>query len=136
MPLYLTEMFSPRARALVERQNGPLTLNSLQELEFRNTIRQKVFRGEIEESIAIRCLRIFDDDCVLGKIVRKPVYWDPVYAKAEQISISFAMRGNCRAFDLLRVAVAVLSNGRRFATFDRGQAELARAAGLTLADFE
>ncbi|MBI2927606.1 MAG: PIN domain-containing protein [Verrucomicrobia bacterium] len=85
---------------------------------------------------AVRCLRIFEDDCLLGKVQLKPVFWDQVYARAEALSVRVAMKQACRGFDLIHVAVAVLSEVPRFATFDADQAEIARAAGLEVVAFD
>ena len=59
----------------------------------------------------------------------------PVYRQAEDVSRRFSMRQVCRSFDLLHVAVAVVSEVGRFATADREQAKLAHAAGLRVVDF-
>ena len=133
--LYLTEPLSRSIRDFVDKQNQPVLVNQLQELEFRNGLRQKVLRKDITEQQMVRCLRVFDDDCVAGKIQRKQLVWSAVYARAETISSRWSTRHVCRSFDLLHVAIAVASEVRRFATADREQAELARSAGLRLVCF-
>jgi predicted nucleic acid-binding protein len=133
--LYLPEPFSPKARALVEQYSRPLLLNALQELEFRNALRQKVLRKEAKESDVGRTLRLFDDDCLAGKIERKPLVWPRVFAAAEELSQRHATRQVCRAFDLLHITIAKISSVGTFATFDDDQGQLARAAGLKLAEF-
>ena len=110
-------------------------MNELQELEIRNGIRQKVLRADITESEAIAGLRLLDDDCIAETVVRKPVEWAAVYLRAEQLSRRFSMRQICRSFDLLHVAIAVVSDVGRFATADSEQAKLARDAGLKVIDF-
>lgn len=133
--LYLPEPLSPRARALVEQYPHPLLLNELQELEFRNALRQKVLRKEAKESDVVRTLRLFDDDCLAGKIERRPLVWPRVFAEAEELSHRHAMRQVCRAFDLLHVAIAKISGIGAFATFDDEQGRLAIAVGLKLVEF-
>jgi predicted nucleic acid-binding protein len=133
--LYLPEPFSLKARALVEQYPHPLLLNELQELEFRNALRQKALRKEAKESDVVRTLRLFDDDCLAGKIERRPLVWPRVFAAAEELSQRHAMRQVCRAFDLLHVTIAKISSVGTFATFDDDQGQLARVAGLKLADF-
>jgi hypothetical protein len=71
--LYLAEPFSPGARVFVQQQGQPILLNDLQELEFRNGLRQKVVRGEVSEAGVARCLAVFQQDGVAGKLLRKEV---------------------------------------------------------------
>jgi predicted nucleic acid-binding protein len=133
--LYLTEPLSAQIRAFVEKQNRPVLLNQLQEVEFRNGLRQKVLRKEITEQELARSLRVFDDDCVAQKFQRKQLVWSAVYARAEAISRRWSVHRICRSFDLLHVAIAVVSEVRNFATADGGQAELARAVGMRVVQF-
>jgi len=87
------------------------------------------------ESELARSLRVFEDDCVAGKIQRKPVSWQVVYPRAETLSRKFAVKQICRAFDLLHVAIAVASQVKHFATLDAEQFKLARVAGLKPVEF-
>lgn len=129
--LYLAEPLSPRARSFVQQQRQPILLNELQELEFRNGLRQKVVRREISETDLARCLAVFQQDWVAGKLLRKPVAWDAVFIKAEILSRRLGVRQVCRAFDLLHVAISAVSAVKQFATLDIEQAATASAAGLT-----
>ena len=133
--LYLSEPLSGEIRAFVEKQNQPVLLNQLQELEFRNGLRQKVLRLEITEQELARSLRVFDDDCIAGKVQRKQLVWSAVFAQAETNSRRWSTHQICRAFDLLHVAVAVVSAVGLFTTADGGQAELARAVGMRVVHF-
>jgi predicted nucleic acid-binding protein len=128
--LYLTEPLSPRARAFVQQQGQPILLNDLQELEFRNGLRQKVVRRELSEADLARCLAVFQQDWVGGNLLRKEVAWGAVFAKAGNLSARLGARQVCRSFDLLHVAISAVSTVRQFATLDNEQAKLARAAGL------
>ena len=132
---YCPEPLSPIVRAFVEHQGQPVLINELQELEFRNGLRQKVFRNEITQGELSRSLRLFEDDCVAAKLQRKPVAWPAVYARAEVISRRHSPKQVCRAFDLLHVVVAVVSKVQQFATIDSDQAKLARLAGLKPVEF-
>lgn len=77
--------------------------------------------------------RIFDDDCIAGRISQRQVPWPEAFAEAERISRKHANASNCRSFDLIHVALATLSKStRRFATLDEGQAKLAAQCGLEL----
>ena len=132
--LYLPEPLSPRARAYVQRQGQPLLCNELQELEFKNGLRQKVLRGEMTEAELAGCLAVFQQDWVLGKLQRKAVLWTAVFAKAERLSRRWSVKQVCRSFDLLHVAISTASAVRHFATLDDDQAQFARMAGLNVVD--
>ncbi len=134
--LYLAEPLTGSIRAFVEKQNRPLLINELQELEFKNGVRQKVLRREISEQQLAQSLRLFDDDAVSEKIQRKALAWSAVYAQAEMISRRWSAHRVCRSFDLLHVAIAVLSGVRQFVTADHGQAEIARKAGLKVIEIK
>lgn len=134
--LYLPEPLSPQARAAVDSFAEPILINELQELEFRNGVRQKVLRREITEGDLAQSLRIFDDDCLSGKVMRKPLVWTSVFAVAEKLSRRHSPKMVCRSFDLLHVAIASASAVKHFATFDGEQAGLARTAGMKMVDFQ
>ena len=133
--LYVQEEGSAEVLALFADGKNPILLNELQELEIRNGIRQKVCRREISESQLAAALRLLDDDCVAETVVRKPVEWSVIYLRAEELSRRFSTHQVCRSFDLLHVAIAVVSEVGRFATADGEQVKLARAAGLKVIDF-
>ena len=73
IPLYIEEPASARIRTFVLRHSPVVLLNDLQELELRNGIRQKAMRKDVTEAIATRSLRLLDDDCIAGIVVRKPL---------------------------------------------------------------
>jgi predicted nucleic acid-binding protein len=86
IPLYIEEPASAGVRAFFLRYSPVVLLNELQELELRNAIRQKIMRKDITEAKAALALRLLDDDCVTGVVVRKALMWRAVYGKAEQLS--------------------------------------------------
>jgi hypothetical protein len=132
--LYLPEARTASLRGWLSQLGSPIELNVWQELEFRNSARQKVLRGEADDGDLARTFRVFDDDCILGRIVRRSVSWEAVFAEAERLSRKFATERPCRSFDLLHVAIALASHLEDFGTLDQGQAKLARAAGLNLVE--
>ena len=111
-------------------------LNSLQEFEVRNAIRQKVLRQEIPEGKAVAALRTFDDDIVAGRFTRKPVEWPVAFEKAEALSLRHALQREARAFDLIHVAIALISDVRELLTGDGAQAEIARLSGLRVVQID
>lgn len=134
--LYFAEPLSGVIRSFVENQNQPVLVNQLQELEFRNGLRQKVKRKEVTGQQLAQSLRLFDDDAVAGKLQRKQLVWAAVYAQAETISRRWSTHQICRSFDLLHVAIAAASDVRQFATADFEQAELAGKIGLRVTHFK
>jgi predicted nucleic acid-binding protein len=136
IPLYLEEASSLKIRRFVLRHSPTILLNELQELELKNGIRQKFMRKEISEGVVAMTLRLLDDDLTAGIVVRKPVLWSTVYARAEQLSSRVSTRGVCRAFDLLHIAVASISGVKSFATLDHDQSAIAHHAKLKLVDFD
>ena len=61
-----------------------------------------------------RCLAVFEQDGVAGKVVRKEVAWDAAFAKAESLSRRVGVRQACRSFDLLHVAISAVSTVKEF----------------------
>ena len=133
MALYLPEARTDRLREWLAERRVALGLNVWQELEFKNAARQKVMRGEASEGDVARTLRIFEDDCIRGRIIRRSVPWQATFAEAERLSRRLALSNQCRSFDLMHVAIAISSGVSDFATLDTRQAKLAEAAGLSLA---
>ncbi len=134
--LYVAEARSAKVLDFAQSLRRPILLNSLQEFEVRNSVRQKVVRGEMEEGMAARCLRAMDDDLIAGRLIRKPVVWDVVFERAEELSRRVSLRRPARAIDLLHVTVAVVSDVRQFATLDDLQAQVAQAAGLEVVELK
>jgi hypothetical protein len=130
--LYLPEARTASLRAWLSQLGSPIDLNVWQELEFRNAARQKVLRAEADGGDLARTFRVFDDDCIQGRIVRRGVSWEAVFAEAERVSRKFATERSCRSFDLMHVAIALVSRLKDFGTLDDGQAQLAQAAGLNV----
>jgi len=134
VPLYIEEAASVEIRAFVLHYSVQVLLNELQELELKNAIRQKVLRQEIAQAVATQSLHLLDDDLVTETVMLKPVVWPAVYAAAEKLSRRLAIKRVCRSFDLLHVAIAVVSEVKLFATLDADQASVARAAKLRVVE--
>ena len=128
--LYLPEPRTPVLREWLRGIRSPVGLNVWQELEFKNAARQKARRGEADEADLARMFRVFDDDCLDRRIVRRTVPWEAVFDEGERLSRKFSISTACRSFDLIHVAIAIISGLPEFATLDHGQGELARAAKL------
>jgi predicted nucleic acid-binding protein len=103
--LYIQEVETETVVAFFDKRNQPVLVNALQEFEIRNSIRQKVVRGDISESRAVVGLRLLDDDWIAGKVSRKRVAWNSVFAKAEELSCRLPLKKSCRAIDPPPVAI-------------------------------
>lgn len=132
LALYVAEEKSDLILTFLEENPQRIPLNSLQEIEMRNGVRQKVMRGEIDEASAARTLRALDDDIVLGRVVPASLNWTSALTRAERLSRRQASKIICRTYDLLHVAIAIISRVNHFVTLDRDQARLAEAAGLNV----
>ena len=66
--------------------------------------------------------------------MRRSVSWEVVFAEGERLSRKLATEQSCRAFDLMHVAIALVSRLKDFATLDEGQTQLAQAAGLNVVE--
>ena len=132
--LYLPEARTPKLRQWLGAVRSPIGLNVWQELKFKNAARQKVRRGEANEGDLARTIRIFEEDCIQRRIIRRSVAWEAVFAEGERLSRKLSTGKDCRSFDLIHVAIAVISELQDFATLDIAQAELARAAELNVVD--
>ena len=120
-----------RALARMKTQAFPLAWTWLHDLEFRNAMRLRVFRGEVTDP---------DVALVFGKVKSRkedgtylPVgVSDAAAAETERLSASFSTRLGTRSLDILHVAHALVLGIPEFLTFDKRQAALAKAAGLTV----
>src|SRR2546426_12715402 len=104
--LYVPERRTKGLREWLTGQRSAVGVNAWQELEFRNAVRQKVLRGEASGGDLAQTFRIFDDDCVHGRIVRRAVSWEATFLEAERLSRKLAMSYPCRSFDVIHVAIA------------------------------
>src|SRR5438445_7740369 len=89
--LYLSESRTRALREWLAAQRVAIGLNVWQEIEFKNASRQKVMRGELNQGDLTRALRIFDDDCIHGRVVRRALSWDAVFTEAERLSKKLAL---------------------------------------------
>jgi predicted nucleic acid-binding protein len=135
--LYRSQADSPAADRLMRRESGPVHVSSLVLFEFRHSVRLQAFRLSKDRTRgyskleAGRMLEILAANLRSGGLRIPPVEdWAAVYRVAEALSAQHTVKGGCRSLDVLHVATAVYLKSDRFLTFDVGQAQLAKAAGL------
>lgn len=120
------------ARARMRRAGAPMPWTWLHEVEFRNAIRLQAFRGQIKEEEVDEILH----KQALG--LENGVYFpvSPALAEVtrhvEKLGAAHTTIIGTRTLDILHVAQAVVLKAQEFLSFDKRQASLAKAAGLTV----
>lgn len=135
---YFPREASARAVDRIQSATEPPLITSLVDFEFRQAVWFEVFlrrtgqpRG-LSEVQAHTGLAAFELDCEQGVWTKATVQFDMLMALARELSLKHTARTGCRAFDLLHVASALMSNGRDFLSFDLTQCVLAQAEGLAV----
>jgi hypothetical protein len=120
-------------RAAVERmkrQVVPLPWTWLHELDFRNAVRLRVFRREMELDQLAGALSDQRSDLDAGIYLAAKLYGSDVARESERLSGIFTKTLGTRSLDVLHVSHAVVLGVKEFLTFDTRQAALAKAAGF------
>lgn len=117
---------------LIERQDDPLPIWEIQEMELTNALRLKVFWKEITEAQADEQLGLFADR------KRRGLYFTPELSRSALMAHFRDLSRHtpamaCRTMDILHVACALTLEADSFLSFDRRQVELAEKAGLMIA---
>jgi predicted nucleic acid-binding protein len=130
--LYAPDAHTPLAAARMKRQNLPLPVTWLHQLEIRNALRLRVFRNEIAVEQEAASTNAFLADLAAGVLCHAEPQLADLTREAERLSARHSTVLGTRSLDILHVASAVVLGLHDFLTFDRRQRELARAAGLHL----
>jgi predicted nucleic acid-binding protein len=129
--LYVFDDNSPKASALFADISFPLLLTPLLEAEIVNAFNLRIFRKESGEKQIRTSLELFGKDVRAGVFELKS-FSNDIFRQAAQISSRRTAKVGTRTLDLLHVASAVFLQTEKFCTFDKKQAELARAEGLVV----
>ncbi len=119
-----------RALARMKTQLFPIAWTWLSELEFRNAMRLRVFRGEMVDG---EVAQVFDKVKIRTE---QGIYrlaapaLSHVAREAERLSELYTAGLGNRSLDILHVAHALVLGVKEFLTFDARQGALAKAAGL------
>jgi predicted nucleic acid-binding protein len=127
--LYTRDANSAAAAACIHEAGGPFPLTSFGEVELTNAIELRLFRREItaaEERAALADVASHLASGVFSALPTPAVMYD----MARQLSRKHTAALGTRTLDILHVASALVLEAKSFYTFDRKQAQLARAAGL------
>jgi predicted nucleic acid-binding protein len=102
----------------------------LHQLEFRNALRLRVFRGEITAAQRDASLNALLADVAAGVLTAAAPPLNDILTEAERLSALHTETLGTRSLDILHVSSAVVLGLARFLTFDERQIKLAKAAGL------
>ena len=128
--LMVPDAHSAAAVKCMTKQGLPLPWIWLHDLEFRNALRLRVFRKELTLPEADRTIRQLLSDIASGIYARHEPALDQLASESERLSAEFSPKLGTRSLDVLHVAAALVLGCPAFLTFDKRQAELAKAAGL------
>jgi len=129
--LYVFDDNSPQATAIFSNLAFPFVLTPLHEAEIVNAFYLRIFRKESGEKQIRTSLELFGKDVRAGVFEPKS-FSNEIFRQAAQISSRRTAKFGTRTLDRLHVASAVFLQTEKFCTFDRKQAELARAEGLVV----
>ncbi len=130
LKLYLRE---PESRAMAAWRNkvgDPLLVTLHGRVELTNGIGLAAYRGIISDQIHDAAMAALDDDFAQGRYKQGDVLWRATLKTAGELSRKHTRSIGCRSLDIVHVASAMELEFSYFATFDVGQRQLARAAGL------
>ena len=131
--LYVQQAHSAKAAAyLAAADDAELPLTALGRFELLNAIRLSVFRQELTPRVAAVDLLTIKGDIESGVLGVISCDWAAVHAEAERLSARHTAEGGHRSMDILHVATALSTGASEFLSFDRNQAKLASAEGLTV----
>ncbi|MDO8835675.1 MAG: hypothetical protein Q7V01_08760 [Vicinamibacterales bacterium] len=108
----------------------PLPLTWLHQLEFRNALRLRVFRGEITSAQRDASLNALLADVAAGVLTGAAPPLAEILTEAERLSALQTETLGTRSLDILHVSAALVLGLAQFLTFDQRQIALAKAAGL------
>jgi len=128
--LYCPDAHTGRAAARMAKQSLPLPFVWLHQLELRNALRLRIFRGEVTPVQRDASLNAMLTDLSGGVLAAAVPPLAGVMIEAERLSALHSEVLGTRSLDVLHVACALVLGGSDFLTFDIRQGALARAAGL------
>jgi predicted nucleic acid-binding protein len=127
--LYVNDVHSEQAGALMAQAELPFLLTSFQELELVNAIYSYVFRGKIKLREAKASIALFRHDVSSGVYFQKP-FSATVFERGMRLAQKLTSRTGIRALDLLHISAALEFKARTFYSFDQRQKNVAAKLGL------
>lgn len=132
MKLYVKETDSQPLSEWIIKNDEPLPLTSLIELEFINALKLKQFRNEISRDDFDGILLKLQEHEQKGVYYRPPMDWIAIFSHAFDLSKTYTGEIGSRSLDILHIASALILKIEKVLTFDERQTQLASAAGLII----
>ena len=132
LKLYIKEVDSISVSEWIKKNNEPLPLTSLIELEFINALKLKHFRNEMTSDDFDKIILMFREHETRGVYFRPVIDWTDVYTQAFDLSKKYTGDIGSRSLDILHVASVLFLKIERILTFDERQARLSSLVGLKL----
>ena len=135
---YFPREASALAMATVQSATAPLLITPLVVFEFQQAVWFEVFLRRnnplhgLSEGQALCGLAAFELDCEQVIWIKAGMEWERLFESAQELTLKHTARTGCRAFDLLHVASALVSDVRTFLSFDQAQCRLAQSEGLAV----
>ena len=127
--LYLNDVHSAMANALMVKAELPFLLTPFQELELTNAIYQMVFRRQIRPLEAKASIALFRSDVSAGVYFQKPLS-AAIFERGLHLAQKRTARTGIRTLDLLHVSTALEFKAKVFYSFDQRQSRVAAHCGL------
>ncbi len=108
----------------------PIALSMFHELELTNAFEQRIFRGRATAEELAAGWQMVSADLAKGALARVALGWNDVFAHATLLAAKQTRSLGSRSLDILHVASVLDLGLTHFYTFDKRQADLARAEGL------
>ena len=128
--VYTPHLDSDKALTWMQKAKDPLPFTPLHQLELRNAVRLRVFRGEINVEQRKLALLEIESDLASAVLAHLPIPWTDALRASEELGAKHTEKLGVRSIDLLHIGIALALKATDFLTFDTRQGVLARAAGL------
>lgn len=128
--LYCPDAHSEAAIRCLNHHSLPLFFTWLNQVEFRNALRLRVFRKEIKPAQRDASLKHLSEDIAHGVFSYVEPDQPRVLLETERLSLQFSEKIGTRSLDILHVAMALVLGCETFFTFDTRQSKLAKSSGL------
>lgn len=130
--LYIREPDSQDVSKWLTKNNEPVPMTRLIELELINAFKLKGFRKEINNDDFQNICRRLKDHEEKGVYYRPQLDWFVVFSNTLELSKNHTSKIGSRSLDILHVATALFLKADKLLTFDDRQGQLARLAGLNI----
>jgi predicted nucleic acid-binding protein len=133
--LYIKEPGSVQVSEWLKKNNEPIPLTGLIELELINGLKLKQFRNELKTDEFEKIITLIAEHEKAGIFYRPTINWPNVFSFAFNLSKIHTQDCGTRSLDILHVGSALVIKADTFLTNDTRQAQLAEKAGLKTIDF-